>query len=127
MPFKIKSLERLLEKREITADGVPFCDLDVVFDRVQPVFKDGVIVEYRANWKQSKRLKAIMDGKTQLCGAVFDDHACRARVVIRADGKPGKRCRFHGGLSSGPRTAAGRAAIAESNRRRHKVRTEMAT
>jgi hypothetical protein len=27
-------------------------------------------------------------------------------------------CRLHGGLSSGPKTPAGRAAIAESNRRR---------
>ncbi len=28
------------------------------------------------------------------------------------------RCRVHGGLSTGPNTEAGRAAIAESNRRR---------
>jgi hypothetical protein len=38
---------------------------------------------------------------------------CRMKKV------PGKnRCRLHGGLSTGPRTAEGRAAIAESNRRR---------
>ena len=32
---------------------------------------------------------------------------------------PGKRrCRFHGGLSTGPRTMEGRARIAEAQRRR---------
>ncbi len=30
------------------------------------------------------------------------------------------RCRMHGGRSTGPKTAAGRAAIAESNRRRRR-------
>jgi hypothetical protein len=40
-------------------------------------------------------------------------HSCRATVV---DGT--LRCRMHGGLSTGPRTPEGRAAIAESNRRR---------
>ena len=38
---------------------------------------------------------------------------CSVRV------EPGKRrCRFHGGLSTGPKTAAGRARIAEAQRRR---------
>jgi len=38
---------------------------------------------------------------------------CAVRV------EPGKRrCRFHGGLSTGPKTAAGRARIAEAQRRR---------
>jgi DNA invertase Pin-like site-specific DNA recombinase len=32
--------------------------------------------------------------------------------------KVGKRCRFHGGLSTGPRTAEGKARIAEAQRRR---------
>src|SRR5215207_4274916 len=36
--------------------------------------------------------------------------------------EPGKlRCRFHGGLSTGPRTAAGKARIAEAQRRRWAV------
>jgi hypothetical protein len=49
--------------------------------------------------------------------------ACGARnrqgkpCAVRVE--PGKRrCRFHGGLSTGPRTAAGRARIAEAQRRR---------
>ena len=42
---------------------------------------------------------------------------CRLRCV------PGKgRCRMHGGLSTGPTSARGRAAIAESNRRRAEAR-----
>ncbi len=41
---------------------------------------------------------------------------CIMRVV------PGKRrCRFHGGLSTGPKTKAGRARIAEVQRRRYAV------
>ena len=40
--------------------------------------------------------------------------ACRKRPLR---GK--RRCRLHGGLSTGPRTAAGRARIAEAQRARH--------
>ena len=42
-----------------------------------------------------------------LCGATCrDGHACQARAV------PGKkRCRMHGGLSTGAKTEAGRAVI----------------
>ena len=42
---------------------------------------------------------------------------CRIRAIA---GK--KRCRLHGGLSTGPTSAQGRAAIAESNRRRAEAR-----
>ena len=38
---------------------------------------------------------------------------CRAPAV-----HDGRRCRIHGGLSTGPRTDVGRAVIAASNRRR---------
>ncbi len=50
------------------------------------------------------------------CGArCRDGHACRARVVWSRDPATGRvteaaRCRVHGGLSTGPRTAAGRYA-----------------
>jgi hypothetical protein len=40
---------------------------------------------------------------------------CQMRVVMFR-----KRCRLHGGLSTGPTTPEGRAAIADSNRRRAK-------
>lgn len=37
-----------------------------------------------------------------------------------------RRCRFHGGLSTGPKTEAGRARIAEAQRRRWKAYREKA-
>ncbi|WP_425537349.1 HGGxSTG domain-containing protein [Phaeobacter gallaeciensis] len=48
------------------------------------------------------------------CGArTRKGTACRSRPI------PGKRrCRFHGGLSSGPKTQAGRNRIAEAQRKR---------
>jgi hypothetical protein len=56
------------------------------------------------------------------CGARRRDGGeCQARPAWDTRrGRPlhGGRCRLHGGLSTGPRSAAGRAAIAESNRRR---------
>ncbi len=49
-----------------------------------------------------------------LCGAqTRTEGRCKVRV------EPGKRrCRFHGGMSTGPKTAEGRARIAEAQRRR---------
>jgi hypothetical protein len=54
---------------------------------------------------------------TEVCCAKTRAGApCIMRVV------PGKRrCRFHGGLSTGPRTVEGRARIAEAQRRRWKA------
>lgn len=55
------------------------------------------------------------------CGArCRDGHPCRALAVwLPGDSAPRNgRCRMHGGLSTGPRTPEGKAAIAESNRRR---------
>ncbi len=49
-----------------------------------------------------------------LCGArTRKGTPCKARCVADRG-----RCRLHGGLSSGPKTAEGRARISESNRRR---------
>lgn len=52
--------------------------------------------------------------KPALCGAMNRrGGCCRAQVV------PGRRrCRLHGGASTGPRTEEGRERIRESNRRR---------
>ncbi|WP_368041118.1 HGGxSTG domain-containing protein [Leisingera sp. ANG59] len=52
------------------------------------------------------------------CGArTRKDTACRSRPI------PGKaRCRFHGGLSTGPKTQAGRNRIADAQRRRWAIR-----
>jgi hypothetical protein len=49
-----------------------------------------------------------------------DGHLCRARAVWdrQRDRPRNGRCRMHGGLSTGPKTAAGRDRIREANRRR---------
>jgi hypothetical protein len=48
------------------------------------------------------------------CGArTRSGKRCRAWPVLGM-----RRCRMHGGRSTGPRTSEGRARIAESNRRR---------
>ena len=47
------------------------------------------------------------------CANTREGHPCRNKVV------PGKRrCKYHGGLSTGPRTPEGRARIAAAQRRR---------
>jgi hypothetical protein len=56
----------------------------------------------------------------RLCGAKTRAGGC---CQIRAE--PGKaRCRFHGGKSTGPKTQAGRACIAEGQRLRWLVYRE---
>lgn len=48
------------------------------------------------------------------CGAMT-----RKATACRNTSEPGRqRCRFHGGMSTGPRTVEGRARIAETQRRR---------
>ena len=49
----------------------------------------------------------------QLCGARTRRHTpCRGMALANG------RCRFHGGLSTGPRTSEGRARIAAAQRKR---------
>jgi hypothetical protein len=63
--------------------------------------------------KQPKRTKPA-------CGALCrTGEPCKAKPV-----EGSKRCRMHGGLSTGAKTPEGRAAIAESNRRRAKHNPE---
>ena len=54
------------------------------------------------------------------CGATTRRGTPCAAPVVWGKG----RCRLHGGCSTGPKTEAGRQAIAESNRRRAKQRQE---
>ena len=58
-------------------------------------------------WRKRRSTLPLCGAKTRAGGE------CRMRVVA---GK--RRCRLHGGLSTGPRSEEGRARIAESNRRR---------
>jgi hypothetical protein len=75
-------------------------------------------------WKTPKRKKTKRAAERPpagpLCGARTQKGTpCRARAL------PGKsRCKFHGGASTGPKTEAGRAAIAASNRRRARLAAE---
>jgi len=51
------------------------------------------------------------------CGA-----KTRKGLPCRAKSEPGrKRCKFHGGMSTGPKTAEGKARIAEAQRRRRQA------
>jgi hypothetical protein len=56
-------------------------------------------------------------GTARLCaGTTKRGTPCQALPV------PGRHwCRFHGGAATGPKTEAGKAAIAESNRRRARI------
>jgi hypothetical protein len=48
-----------------------------------------------------------------------DGHPCRAKAVRNINGFViNGRCRLHGGLSTGPKTAAGRRRIAQAARKR---------
>ena len=44
---------------------------------------------------------------------MLDRLPCQSKLLLR-----GGKCRFHGGMSSGPKTLEGRAAIIASNQRR---------
>jgi hypothetical protein len=66
-----------------------------------------------------ERLPTVPKSTRPKCGAkTRAGAACKATVCLRNDGTPAKRCRLHGGRSTGPTSPEGRAAIAESNRRR---------
>jgi hypothetical protein len=64
--------------------------------------------------RQERRLLRRLRRKSPLCGArTRRGTACICKAVIGRE-----RCRFHGGLSTGPRTEAGRRRVAEASRAR---------
>src|SRR6476469_7372667 len=70
----------------------------------------------RASWGLTGRTGTKRRKGQLLCGAKTRAGGC---CQVRAE--PGKaRCRFHGGKSTGPKTRAGRARIAEAQRLRWK-------
>jgi len=79
-------------------------------------WENGAFVQPLVVCDAPKRTRSICGARTRAGGT------CKATVCLRPDGSAAKRCRFHGGLSSGPRTQAGREAIAEANRARAKSR-----
>lgn len=96
-----RSLSWTVQQNTVTPDdGAPLIfeqSLSYAFERVPPDPK-------------SERPK---------CGArTRKGTPCAATVCLRPDGSAAKRCKLHGGKSTGPKSPEGRAAIAESNRRR---------
>lgn len=66
-----------------------------------------------------ERLPTEPKSERAKCGArTRSGTPCAATVCLRPDGSAARRCKLHGGRSTGPKSEAGRAAIAESNRRR---------
>ncbi len=90
---------------------------------------------WRPQWKRRRQIR-ISSGppdswygtpaaERPRCGArTRTGRPCRAPVAWdhQRDRPVSDRCRMHGGWSTGPRTDAGKAAIADSNRRRAVVR-----
>lgn len=61
-----------------------------------------------------ERVRTTPKTQRPLCGArTRSGTGCKARCVV---GK--RRCRMHGGLSTGPKTTEGRARIAAAQRKR---------
>jgi len=75
-----------------------------------------------AEFERSSRRRTPRSQRPK-CGArTRSGEPCQAKAVWcdSTDSPRNGRCRLHGGLSTGPRSAAGRDAIRESNRRRAK-------
>lgn len=68
-----------------------------------------LLLPSRPNGVAKHRLRVICGAKT------------RKGTPCRAKSEPGRRrCKFHGGMSTGPKTEEGKARIAEAQRRRWK-------
>lgn len=105
-----------------------------VFDQMEAMKKDFAKkgLSYRLSYSNGaitattlppRRPKAPRLADRPYCGArLRSGRSCRARVRVRPDGELSERCRLHGGLSTGPRTEIGRAAISASNTRRQGTR-----
>ena len=82
--------------------------------------RHGVLLEHRDMTFASDQTSLSRRKGRRLCEAKTRTGGC---CQVRAE--PGKaRCRFHGGKSTGPRTPAGRARIAEAQRERWRVYRE---
>jgi hypothetical protein len=112
---------KLLQKRERTADGVPFSSMDVISGKVREVrtvAPDGSTQSEYRQWKPTKRLRRIMAIDWKTCDAkTRTGKPCKRRPI---SGR--RRCRNHGGLSTGPKTPEGRERIAQANRQRAATR-----
>lgn len=95
--------------------ATPLMGWSILAERLARAQREGRSIDYyNANGrfklkigKQPKRLQMRCGAKTRV------GTTCEMRVVA---GK--RRCRLHGGLSTGPKTLEGRARIVQSNQRR---------
>jgi transcriptional regulator with XRE-family HTH domain len=80
-------------------------------DRIEAML-EAEVARKLAEWRAREAVRAARRRVT--CGA-----STRKETACRNKSEPGKRrCKFHGGKSTGPRTPEGRARIAEAQRRR---------
>ncbi|MFD1157913.1 HGGxSTG domain-containing protein [Roseovarius aestuarii] len=81
---------------------------------VLPLYDAAQAMLDREMERRRAKLQAQMDRRRQPCGAkTRKGHPCRMKS------EPGKRrCKYHGGKSTGPKTAEGKARIAEAQRKR---------
>ena len=99
-----------------TIDGAPALTERAMRRRAWRDERLNEMLDYKPRTPRSKRPR---------CGATTRKGTpCQARAVwdLDRDRPVNGRCRCHGGLSTGPRTDAGRTAIQESNRRRAVLR-----
>jgi hypothetical protein len=88
----------------------PYNPSDYYYDPHNPnKHVEGLYWKVQSQWKRNR----------PLCGAKCrDGHPCQAKVAV--DPKSNKpingRCRMHGGLSKGPKTAEGKARSREAAR-----------
>ena len=79
-----------------------------------PVWMTEFVARLLAEAQAQARAAARLARRRVRCGALT-----RRGTPCRAFSEPGRRrCRFHGGRSTGPRTPEGKARIAEAQRRR---------
>ncbi len=108
LKLDLDSLDGLLD---FNLDGISM-DFDATILRT-PINARGGVLAAKGNFLTS--LRARDEGSyRQKCGAMT-----RKGTPCRCKPLPGKRrCKFHGGASTGPKTLEGRERIAEAQRRR---------
>lgn len=80
-------------------------------------------IDREAKARAAERARARAARTRVPCGAqTRQGHPCK---LLSEPGR--RRCKFHGGRSTGPRTAEGRARIAEAQRRRWAARRALGT
>ena len=102
-------------------EAISFADESAAFDMDLEEFSDAILPSFKnidvddGIFRPHTRARAgVLVFSWQNCGA-----KTRKGIPCKCKPLPGKRrCKFHGGLSTGPKTREGRERIAEAQRRR---------